>query len=86
MGGELRDSECVNALATGWESADNELCRGGSCGGDDEDFRMFGLTGEERCGAAEERGVRAGMNERARDHRQLYWVESGQSAGAGESS
>lgn len=81
MGGELRDGECVNALATGWESADNELSRGGSCGRDDEDFRMLGLIGEERSGTAEERGIRAGMNERARDHRQLYWVENLQRAG-----
>ena len=41
---------------------------------------MLGLTGEERSGAMEERGVRVGMNERAGDHRQLYWVESGQGA------
>jgi hypothetical protein len=61
MGGELRDGECVNALATGRESADNELSRGGAGRGDDEDFRMFGLTGEERSGAVKERGVRAGM-------------------------
>ena len=71
----------MNALATGRESPDNELCCGGSGGRDDEDFRMLGLIGEECSGAVKERGVRARMSERAGDHRQLYWVQNHQGAG-----
>jgi hypothetical protein len=75
IGGKLRESECVNPLATRWESADGEFIRGGSCGGDDENLRVFGFLGQECGSAMKERGVGSGMNESARDHRQLYWVE-----------
>lgn len=75
LGGELRESECVNALAAGWEGVGDEFRRGGSCGSDDEDFGMLGFFSEECGGAVEKCGVGAGVNERARGHRQLYWVE-----------
>jgi len=74
VGGELRERERVNALASGWKSAGGKFVGGGSRGRDDQDFRVIGLLGEERGGAVEERCVGAGMKERARDHRQLYCV------------
>ncbi len=73
IGDELREGECVNALATRWESADSEFICRGSRGGNDEDFSVFGFLGEERGGALDECGVGSGMKERARGHRQLYW-------------
>ncbi len=77
VGGELRESECVNALAARWKSVGGELIGGGTRGGDDEDFVVLGFFGE-KCGSAmEQRGVGAGVKERARGHRQLYWVEIG---------
>ena len=83
VGGELRESECVNALAARRESAGGEFIGGGSRGGDDEDFRVLGFFGEERSGALEQCGVGAGVKERARGHRQLYWVEICQRAALG---
>jgi hypothetical protein len=74
MGGELRESERVNALAARWERTGGKFVGGGSCGGDDEDLGVLWWVGEERGGVLEKGGVGTGMNERARDHRQLYWV------------
>ena len=51
---------------------------GGSRGSDHQDFSVLGLIAKERGGALEECGVGAGVKERARDHRQLYWVEISQ--------
>ncbi len=75
LGGELRESECVNSLAARSESAGGEFIGGGARGGDDEDFFVLRFFGE-KCGSAmEQRGVGAGVKERAKGHRQLYWVE-----------
>ena len=38
---------------------------------------MFGLRAQEAGGVVQESGVGAGVNERARGHRQLYWVGGG---------
>jgi hypothetical protein len=78
----------VNALTAGRKSVSGKLIGGGARGGDDEDLFVVGFFGEECGGAMEERGVGAGVKERARDHRQLYWVEISQGvvlvAGNGE--
>ena len=83
IGRELGESQRVNALATGWGSADGEFIGGSSRGSDDEDFGVLGFLGEERGGALEKCGVGAGMKERARGHEQLYWVEICESAALG---
>ena len=75
LGGKLRESERVNALAARWKSADSELIGGGTGGGDDEDFFVLEFFGKECGSAMDQGGVGAGVKERARDHRQLYWVE-----------
>jgi hypothetical protein len=80
MGGQLRGSERVNALASGGESADDEFICASSRGSNDEDFGVRLFRGQERGGLVQERGVRAGVNERARGHRQLYSVEICQDA------
>lgn len=67
--GKLRERQRVNTLAAGWKSADGEFRGGGSRGRDDDDFAVRVLCGQERGGAIEQRGVGAGVNERARDHR-----------------
>ena len=67
MGGELRERECVNALAARRKGMGSEFIRGGSGGSDDEDFGVLGLFGQKGGGALEERGVGAGVNERARE-------------------
>ncbi|HTB18981.1 MAG TPA: hypothetical protein VK708_12745 [Bryobacteraceae bacterium] len=61
MRGQLRKSECVNALAAGWKSACGQFIRGYAGGGDNQDFRVPGLI-REKCGSAvEERSVGAGV-------------------------
>jgi hypothetical protein len=75
MGGELGESEGVNALASRWEGVSGQFVGGGSGGGDDEDFGVLRFFGEKSSGVLEEGGVGAGVNERARGHRQLYLVE-----------
>jgi hypothetical protein len=72
LGGKLRESERVNALAAFRKSAGGEFIRGGSRGSDDQDFRMLGFLGQKSRGALEKRGVGAGMQKRAREHTQLY--------------
>jgi hypothetical protein len=74
MGGELSESEGVNALTAQRECVSSKFIGSGSRGGDDEDFGVLGLVGEKGSGVLEQRGVGAGVNERARGHRQLYWV------------
>ena len=76
--GELGESECVNALAARRESVGSQFRRGSSSGSDDEHFGMLGFFSEECGGAVEQCSVGAGVNERARGHKQLYWVEIGQ--------
>jgi hypothetical protein len=44
---------------------------------------VLGFFGQECGSAAEECGVGAGLNQRARGHRQLYWVEIRQRAALG---
>ncbi len=72
--GELSQGERVNALATSGKSSNDEFVRRGTRGRDDQRFAVRLLAGEKRRGAIEQCGVGAGMNKRARDHRQLYWV------------
>ena len=61
LGGELRESERVNALAARWESAGGEFMTGGSRGSDHQDFSVLGLIAKERGGALEKCGVGAGV-------------------------
>jgi hypothetical protein len=75
MRGELRESKCVNALAARRKSAGGEFVGGGSGGGNDQNFGVLRLCGKECGGALEQCGVGPGVNERARGHRQLYWVD-----------
>ncbi len=76
LSGEVRGKLCerqrVNALAAVRESSDGELVGGGSRWSDDQDFAVSFFRSEERSGAIEQRGVGAGVNQRARDQRQLY--------------
>ena len=71
MRGELGESECVNTLASRWESAGRKFFGGASGRRDQDNVRVLGLLGEERGGVVEECGVGAGMNERTVGHRQL---------------
>ena len=75
MGGELGESEGVDALTARREGVSGQFIGSGSRGGDDKDFSVLGFRGQEPCGVLEQYGVGAGVNERARGHRQLYWVE-----------
>jgi hypothetical protein len=70
-GRELRDRESVDSLAARWGCVDCQFVGGGSRWCDDEEFGVLRLLGEERGGALEECRVGAGVNDRARDHRQL---------------
>ena len=67
--GNLRERESVNALAAGRKSSDGELRGGGSRRRDDQDLAVRLFRGQERGGAIEQRGIGAGVNERARGHR-----------------
>jgi hypothetical protein len=71
MGGELRESESVNTLAAGGKRVDGELMCAGSGRRDHQYFRVLRFSGQEGGGVMEERGVRAGVDERTRGHRQL---------------
>ena len=62
----------MNALATGGKSADGQFVGRGSRGRNDEDFSVRFFRGKERGCVIEQRGVGAGMNERARGQTQLY--------------
>ena len=44
MGGKLRERECVDALATGGKSVNRKFRGGGSCGCDEENFAVRGLS------------------------------------------
>jgi hypothetical protein len=59
----------MNALAARWESSGGKLIGGGARGSDDQDFGVRLFFREERGGAFEQRGIGAGVKDRARDHR-----------------
>jgi len=71
MRGELRESECVNALASKCKSAGRNFVSGRSSRRDEDNFGVRGFLGEEGGGVVEEYGVGAGVNERTGGHRQL---------------
>ena len=70
--GELRESESVDALTAGGESQENEFVCGGASGGENDDLKRTRACREECGGAGQKLVVRAGADNGARDHEQLY--------------
>lgn len=69
--GQLCERERVDALAAMWKGQKSKFIGGRSGGGDDDNFRLMGMCGKERCRALEQFGIGARAEDRAGSHKQL---------------